>query len=264
MHRFTPAARVPPMPNDALAAPTHGTNAVPQMPAGTLADYMVASETSRRTIVRDCKYSPLGRLIQHAEARATISRFLLTEPPDLAMLQTAAATLRAREVPSDFMCALWAYNAGYIERFASVWPALAWPHAARSPGGALPGFRLNGVQITLELAVRLDRAGRLDRTGPLDRTRRANRLQSGGAMLRYAKDRPLSAEIGAWQSALLLGVLRGQTVDGATIDPRLCLTVDAWAGTTYPAPSDAVRRCGRLAAACASIAEWWDAVPPPR
>ncbi|MDR3536868.1 MAG: hypothetical protein P4L71_10255 [Acetobacteraceae bacterium] len=231
-------------------APTHRLNAAPCMPARALADFMMATETARRTLVRDCKYPPLGRLMQHAEARAAIGGFLLSETRDPARLVSVAAMLRAREGASDFMAAVWAHNAAYIERFAALWPAMAWPAAEATPGGATD-FRLNGVRITLDLAVRLGRIGR------------GNRRRTGAAMLRYASGRALPAEVAAWQSALLLGILRGTPAADAEPDPGLCLTVDGWTGVVHAAPSDTVRRGGHLAAACASIAERWDAVQPP-
>lgn len=230
---------------------THRVNARPVMPARALADFMVASETARRTLVRDCKYPPLGRVMQHSEARAAVTGFLLSEPREPARLESVAAMLRARDGGSDFMAALWARNAAYVERFAAVWPVMSWPAAVVTAGGSVGAFDLGGVRITLDLAVRLERTGR------------RNRRWMGGAMLRYAAGRALPAEVAAWQSALLLAVLRGQATEAAEPDPGLCLTVDGWAGAAHAAPSDAVRRAGHLAAACASIAERWAAVAPP-
>jgi hypothetical protein len=229
---------------------THREQAEPCMPARVLADFMVASETARRTLVRDCKYPPVGRLMQHGEARAAIAGFLRSDERDPARLMSVATMLRARTAGSAFMTTLWARNADYLERFAGLWPAMGWPDATFTPGGG-EVFRLNGVRIRFDLA-----AG-------LARTSRRNVRRTGAVMLRYANGRALDPEVAAWQSALLLGTLRGQAVDGADPDPRLCLTVDGWAGVVHAAPSDSVRRCGHLAAACSTIAERWAAVGAP-
>lgn len=55
---------------------THREVKNPQISGRFLSDYMAASETRQRTIVRDCKYQPIGRVVQHNEAKASIGIFL--------------------------------------------------------------------------------------------------------------------------------------------------------------------------------------------
>jgi hypothetical protein len=97
---------------------------------------------------------------------------------------------------------------------------------------------------------------RLERSGP------RNTLRVGAAMLRYAAGRMLSAESALWQAALLVGVLRGMTAEGA-VDPALCITLDGWGGAVHAAPRDTLRRCRAIAAACERIGARWQAVSPP-
>jgi hypothetical protein len=49
---------------------THIRHDRPRMAARDLADYMAASEVSKRTIVRNSKFEPLLRVAHHDEARA--------------------------------------------------------------------------------------------------------------------------------------------------------------------------------------------------
>ncbi|MFX8704329.1 hypothetical protein ABTM89_19880, partial [Acinetobacter baumannii] len=78
----------------------------------------------------------------------------------------------------------------------------------------------------------------------LRRTTRAKALRIGAGMLRYRRGRTAPMEAARWQSALLLGALRAAAEAEGEPDGRLCLTIDAFAGTAHAAPGDAVRRFG--------------------
>ena len=83
-------------------------------------------------------------------------------------------------------------------------------------------------------------------------------------MLRYAKNRALSPEAAAWQSAFLLGYLGMTGTDTSeTPEGKLCLTVDAYSGTSYPAPGNSASRFKNMKSACESIAERWEKIQPP-
>lgn len=231
---------------------THREVKNPKMSARALADYMAASETARRTIVRDCKYQSRARVIQHDEAKLAVSKFIRAGGTDLAPLNEEVRRLRERLADTDFDRDLFDHNADYIERFAEMSSTFELPKAERSAPGAVPPIEINGVQVGVELHFRLRR---------LTRT---NKVRIGGGMLRYAKRKSLSADIAAWQSAFLFGYLGAQKTDEAA-EPEhdLCVTIDAWTGACHGAPSDAVRRYQNMKAACATIAERWPKVEPP-
>jgi hypothetical protein len=118
--------------------------------------------------------------------------------------------------------------------------------------GKVDPITINGLTITVELAVRLRRVTQ------------KNTVKNGGMMLRYAKNKPLSPAVGAWQSAFLYGCLRDTTdSEASTPEAKLCLTLDEWGGKLYQAPTDSVSRFSNMKAACATIAERWDNIQPP-
>jgi hypothetical protein len=83
-------------------------------------------------------------------------------------------------------------------------------------------------------------------------------------MLRYAKGKPLSPTVAAWQSAFLLGYLRDTGIEeNAEPTHALCLTLDAYSGIAHPAPGDGIRKYGQIKSACATIAEWWPNIKAP-
>jgi hypothetical protein len=231
---------------------THREVKKPQISARSLADFMAASETAKRTIVRGCKYQPIARVIQHDEAKLTVAKFIRDGRDDISLLTEAAKRIRNRMADTDFDRDLYDHNADYIDQFAKALAVLELPEAEVLAPGATPALMLSGVRVTAELHFRLRR---------LTRT---NKIRVGAGMLRYAKGRSLAAPVADWQSAFIFGYLNRTGIeDGADTEHALCLTVDAYSGKTHPAPGDAVRRFQNMESACATIAERWPNILPP-
>lgn len=234
------------------AAKTHRLVSKPQVSARYLADFMAASEQGRRSIIKGCKFRPIARLIQHRKARNIIGTFLRVGkavPPDL--IEEAQA-LRDTMADDDFDRDVLDNNADYVERFAAVAPNLVLPAVDMILPGACPSLAINGTTVTVDLCFRLRR------------TTRTNKIKIGAATLRYSKGKALLSEVGSWQSAFIMGYLGQDALqDNTQPEGKLCLTIDAYQGACHQAPTDAIRRFHNMQAACASIAERWDNVPPP-
>jgi hypothetical protein len=223
----------------------------PQMTARFLADYMVASERAKRTIVREAKYRPTARVVQHDEAKRIISKYIRSGATDPAILLNQAQAIRDRLTDTDFERDLCDHNADYIERFASRYHNITLPKAELLAPGSAPVCNLNGLKVRVEIHFRLSR---------LTKT---NKLKVGAGMLRYAKGKTLPSPIGEWQSAFLFGYLNMESTDGSEPEHKLCLTLDAYAGVCHMAPTDSVSRFHNMTAACATIAEGWPNIDPP-
>lgn len=235
-----------------MSQKTHRMVKGPQISARYLADYMAASETAKRTIVRNCKYQPIARIIQHDEAKMILSKFLRERKDDVEPLKQEAERLRTRMADSPFDRDLYDHNADYIARFAEIHPKIALPEAEMLAPGKAGAVILNGVKVTAEIHFRLRRVTR------------TNKVRVGAGMLRYAKGKPLTAEVGGWQSAFIFGYLGATGVeDGADVEHGLCTTIDCYTGAVYEAPGDSARRYQHMVSACATIAERWPNIQPP-
>jgi hypothetical protein len=228
---------------------THREVKRPAISARHLADYMAASPTAQRTIARDCKYQKIARVTQHTEAMAAVAKHLRDWASNPGALLAKAQELRNRQTQEDFERSTWDVNAAFLERFADVFPDIEFPNADRAASGPKLIANLSGVKVTATLGLRLHRVDR-----------RSN-LKIGGVMIRYAKGKALADEVGAWQSALLFGLL-SEAGAGAP-DRKLCLTVDAHSGKCHPAPGDAARRFSHMIASCEALAERWPNIKPP-
>ena len=231
---------------------THREVKQPQISVRYLADYMASSEQVRRTIVRGCKYQPIARLVQHDEAKQAVAKFIRSNMSDVVSLQAGAQRLRGRMANSDFDRDVLDHNADYIDRSAIVGPKLELPKAEILPAGRNVPVVLQGTKVTPEIQFRLRRVTR------------TNKVRVGVPALRYAKGKGLSPAVGEWQSALLFGLLSlPGMADGDEPELKLCLTVDAYEGVCYPAPTNAISCFNNAEAACATIAERWPNVSPP-
>ena len=217
-----------------------------------MADFMAASERQRRSIVRGCKYPPIARIVQHDEAKATVSKFIREGEKNTAKLTEKAAELRNRMADSDFDRDVLDHNADYIDKFAEVFPQLDLPTAELLPPGKSTPIILHGVKVTNDIRLRLRR---------LTRT---NKVRIGGLALRYAKGKLLPKEVASWQSAFMFGYLQKTSTElEAEPESQLCLTIDAAGGVAHSAPGDSISRFSDMGAACATISEWWPNITPP-
>lgn len=222
-----------------------------QMSGRHLADYMAASDQRRRSIIRECKYQPIARIVQHDEAKRAISDFLCGDG-DLTALTAKAQALRDRLTDDDFERDVLDYNADYIASFVAAYPKVELPAADMLHPGSTVTMVISDVKVRPEIHFRLRR---------LTKT---NKIRVGAGMLRYSKGKALALPNGEWQSALLLGYLREKGFkDGAEPEGKLCITLDAVTGACHPAPSNSIKRFNDIKAACQTIAELWPNIPAP-
>ena len=232
---------------------THRLVKNPKMSARYLADYMAASDSVRRSIIVKCKYPAIARIVQHKEANVAIARFLTQGKGDTSALKERAQALRERMADDEFDRDVLDHNADFIDRFVSVHHLLDFPKANLEAVGNAPPIDLSGVHLTVSLAFRLRRVTR------------TNEVRIGVGSLRYAKGSNLPPETGSWQAAILLGYLTLANAEAKAVpEGKLCVIVDARSGRVYPAPSDSIRRFKHTEAACTTIAEQWQNIPPPK
>ncbi|MBB5280227.1 hypothetical protein [Pacificimonas flava] len=232
--------------------PTHRLVKSPKVNGRYLADYMDASERTKRTIIRGCKFPPIAKLLQHQHAKGFIANFLRngSDAPD--PLHEEAERLREMMADTDFDRNLFDLNADVLDAYAEVFDPEKFPKAEIAPMPDPFTLDMAGVEVKPDLRL------------ALQRTTKTNRLRTGFLSIRYAKGKPLSEDVGKWQSSLLFAcrkMLDGD--DQKAAEHKLCVTLDAATGEFIEAPGDAVSRFANMEAACQSIAERWDSIEPP-
>jgi hypothetical protein len=235
-----------------MAVKTHVESKRPRISVSRLADYMAASEQARRSIIRSCKYRSVARVVQHDEAKAIIAGFLCAAIPDAEELRQRVEAMEARFYDNQFDSDVNGHNCDYVRRFISVSHLLEMPDAVLRMPDQTGSLDWHGTRVTFYPDVLISRI-----------TRR-NTVKTGALMLRYSKSKALAADVGIHQSALIFGYIREcPLAEASAPEKALCITLDAYAGVTYEAPSNSIYLCKEMAAACATIAERWNSIKPP-
>lgn len=233
---------------------THDLRPNPGMSANRLADYMASSEQARRSLLKGCKYRPRARLIQHQDAKESISEWVSSGAEGDDALQTRMEILRGGLQGSDFDKEVAEHNADYIERFLEVRPPTPAKAQEVISAGRMPALDLNGFSLSFspDLVLR--------------RVNRRNVTKMGVAFFRYSKNRALNPDAACWQGSISMGYLTTKLKQGlaeSDAERDLCVTMDMWSGAKHFAPTNAVYRFNEVRAACAGIVERWDQIAPP-
>lgn len=233
--------------------PTHRLQATPLMRAQDMAEYMVASDIAKRSVIRRCKYRPLARVVQHREARSSISAWLREGTDDTKLLSAEADRIRNKLSDSDFDDEVNEHNAGYIEAFREVCGDLA-----------IPACDMQAPLQKMELTF----SGLRVRYSPdllLRNVNSRNVAKSGALFLLYSKGKNAKEEEANYLNAFSFGYLSGSDVQGdlGEAERKLCISVCAYSGQIFSAPGNAVTRFKNMQAAGATIADIWGAISPP-
>ncbi|MDF3606152.1 hypothetical protein PE067_08425 [Paracoccus sp. DMF-8] len=234
-------------------SPTHKLVKTPKINSRYLSDYMVASERARRTIIRDCKFPRIARVMQHDLAKSFITNALRSGELSSMSLREEGDRMLNMMADTDFEREKIDNNGDFLLAYAEVFSMETLPSTCEIVD-ADTSFRasINGVDVRPDI-----------RFG-LVRVTRTNRLRTGLGTIRYAKNKPLDVEAGSYQSSMLFGFRKMMDVhDDDAPEAKLCVTLDCASGRFIPAPSDATRRFQNMEAACATIAERWDNIEPP-
>ena len=192
--------------------------------------------------------------MQHDEARKAVGRYFWDPVVDAGWLCSEAERVRRKLSDSDFETQKNEVNADFITRFADVLGGVELPKGAEVEKPGRPtSLTVAGVRVNTQIAFRVTR-----------RTK-TNEVRVGAGALRYSKGRPLPVDVGEWQAAFLHGYLaRAHEVPSEKAEPKLCVVVDAYVGVCISAPSNSVSRYLNMEAACATIAEQWPNIAPPK
>ncbi len=233
---------------------THVEILEPEISVRYLADYMAGSERKRRSVVEGCKYRPIARLLQHKEANIVVASAVLRGSIDPKTLKEKADFIRGKLSSDDFDALTNEANADFVNRFADVAASINLPTGEFLPGKNFPVPLMHGVKIKFSpnLLIR--------RVNP-----KTNAPKVGSLMLRYSKGKPLPPLVGDYQAAAMFGLFCDIKDDLEGVpDKSLCLILDVQSGILYPAPGASVSMFANMKAACATIAERWPNIPPPK
>ena len=231
---------------------THKVVKNPTVPVQYLADYMAASNQSRRSIVQRCRYKSLARTFQHQLARKTITDHLLDGNPLPGDLGEKAREIGERLADSDFDATLHQHNSDFVQAFADHSEAFDFSNFQLAAPAQLEQPVFNGTQVRFAPSLLTHR------------TTKANTQKIGGIMYRYAKGKPVSDAVAGWQCSFMYGYFADHPfIEEAKPEAQLCVVLCAVSGTSHTTPKKPIYNYNEMKAVCGDISERWENVPPP-
>lgn len=226
---------------------------LPRISLNKLGEYMTATPSRRRQIVRDQR-RPKGFLLpRYNEAQAAIVRCLTAPEPNLADIVADIRRLAASASRSTWEAQRNALCTAALEAFLEIGDQfIDTSQFTLSRAPQRPPLLTYGevsISVRPELIVRA-----------VGRTR-ASRV--GAVKLYFSKTTPLREAGGTIAATALADFAEQFLAMNEKVDPRLCQVVDVFAHTIYRASRARVRPHADLLAACDEIARAWDEAAEP-
>jgi hypothetical protein len=221
---------------------------LPRISVNKLGEYMTATPSRRRLIIRDQR-RPKGFLVpRYNEAQAAIVSYLTSQERDVAPLLAEIERLHSLAAESSWEAQRNISCAEALEAFLDLVDNL--PSGVKlAPGPGRPPLLTYG-EVLVSVRPELLAEG----------TNRQGESTIGAWKLYFSKTTPLSPEGGRFVATAVADFAERFLALTATADYRLCLAIDVFAGKIYTAPRARTRRRNDLAAACDEIARAWSTV----
>lgn len=234
----------------------HKFHPQPRLSANQVADYLNANSTNRRRILRDAKYPPVVLLIPYTEAKSALGSHLISASGPT-LLDSKLQALR-RKAENDDIGDFERRNAKLciesIESFQSCEGKMKLGKITfMRPGFQLPKLKISGVSLSVSVDLLTEKLGR-------------GGTVTGGAMLVFSKSG------GAQQnmperckaiSLLIYELLKSHGTSTSTCDPTMCMAIDVFQGTIYPAKGEQKQLLKTVTTSCDEVRNLWPSVTPP-
>jgi hypothetical protein len=239
-------------------AKKYGYNAEPRLSANQLAEYLKASSTRRKSIVREAKFPKVAVVTRYRYARQSLIKYLCDPTRSLTTLAESIIDLQDRE--ASLSATPWQKD----DYRLSVEAITAFQKAQNSLGLAKldcyaamtnpPKLDVAGVDISVwadVLPMRTDKDGT---------------ARVGAVMLLFSKsESSAKGRDDLCRVSALLAALFAEKHLGfkGAVDPKLCLAIDVFSGKAHRAPATFVKALDNIQNACEEVAMRWEKVEVP-
>jgi hypothetical protein len=229
---------------------------LPEISASLIAQYIRASPTRRKSIIRAAHFPKPDVIAQYDIARSGLVKFLTDDTRNYRHLANVKDRLRERQErpeSSDWEKADSLRSIQAIEAFENDYNRLGFPKLQCRLPGRLPLLDVWPTKVKVELDVIARKPSKLG-PGPF-----------GGIIFLFSKSRQ-TPEARIDQCRTIAGLIyvfcERHLAHLGTPNRLLCLAVDVFAERAVPAPEGFVQKLDYLADACEEIAARWDDVTP--
>lgn len=211
-------------------------------------EYMDASASRRKQILRDQKAPQTFKVARYREARETIVQHMEQGMTDDSFAMQRVEMLRNDHSGSDFTAQDRQLSADAIEEFLPLAEEIEVEGLSIQSGSAFAGevMDFGGTKVSM----RFDAILKNSETGTI----------VGCVKLNFSKSAPLQNKAAEYVATALREHLEKNLSSPEHVDPSLCYVVDVPTGTVSCAPKANKKRLGDLHAAGEEIAARWETV----
>ena len=212
-----------------------------------LGEYLTANSSRRKRIVYDAK-NPKGFIVtRYKSAREAIKEYIISQYDENLMIDRINI-LEKKDVDSDFQENDRDTSIEALDHILdSTFPDLSGFHIEDSNGGN-PKVTISDVEVSVnpDLIIR--------------GTYRGKKV-IGAIKIHLSKGNILNEEGSKNVSTMIRSFVQDHIAeDDEIVEPKLCLSIDAFGKTCVESPKTFIRRMGYIESACEEIAMWWDKV----
>ncbi len=231
----------------------------PRISANKLAEYVVASPSRQKTILRDCKFVKKIIVVQYKQAKACIPYAFAENSLNIDVLVSRAQQIEGGNGAagiSDWQKNDNANSASALRHLAAAAPELSWGKA-KMLHVKLGGLTIAGVQVSIQTELVFS-------------FEHHNITKVGAVILNTVKGEAKSLDrrngtycVGDYLSSLLFQMLLAKATKFGPPLNKKCYAVDVFREKVYTAPASFRKLNKDLEAACEMIASRWKDITLP-
>jgi uncharacterized protein YoaH (UPF0181 family) len=220
----------------------------PKISINKLGEYMTATPSRRKQILRDQKNPSAFKAARYKDARATIVEFMEQGMASVDEAHSTAAELRKDQSGTDFAVQDRQLSAEAIDDFLSISEEIEIDDLSVHGGDTFASevIDFGGTKVSM----RPDAILKNKKTGAI----------VGCVKLNFSKSSPLQEKSAAYVATALRAHLEVNLSSLEHVDPAKCYVVDVPTGTVCSAPKANKKRLSDLVAAGEEISARWESV----
>ncbi|MDF7807378.1 hypothetical protein P4E94_08010 [Pontiellaceae bacterium B12219] len=220
-------------------------NEIPRISANKLGEYMNATVSRRRQIIKDQKSPKKFKAAYYRPAQNALSKYISGEWA-LPQLFDKLAVLHDGSDGREYQNRVKGCSAGAIEAFLANYEDFSFPGRVNSVSSfSSMAMDLNGVMISVRPDLLLENADDSEVVGAVK--------------FHFSKSVPLG-DVGSDYVALILRLYLEEEIGVKNVDPKKCIVLDIHDGNLRFAPKSFVKRKRDIQAACDEIRSGWETI----
>ena len=223
-------------------------NTKPRISVNKLGEYVVASGTRQRSILRDQKFPGIGGMY-YAEAARAVSSCLASSLEDTSEITQAIRILEQKSTDKVGALRRISANIDALESFEAILDDIDMRGATAELGEQKPEkLVIHGVEISVRPEIILRGAGK------------SGKKQVGALKVHFPRTFPLTNVSAGYVAAVLQRYVGDKLIDDEIVAPTYCFVIDVGSRTVHSSVKATAARLKAIESDCQNIAAIWPTI----